>query len=111
MTIADGIISWGVVNTKNISNIRIEIDSSEDRNKHNEQLCQYLFDQEEYDCYFRKVLERRGTGEMKVIEKSVLRTWINKVTRKVKKGISHNNELKFLIKNELRRNLVVRAIH
>ena len=44
LVIEDGKLSWEVVNTRNIDNIGVEIDHAEDRDKHNKQICRYLFD-------------------------------------------------------------------
>jgi poly-gamma-glutamate synthesis protein (capsule biosynthesis protein) len=109
MTIADGKLSWEVVNTKNVDNVGIEIDHVEERNKHNELLQRYLIDHEKYSHYFKKICEKLGRNvEMKVIEKAVLKQWINKI--KGKRSTSKDNELKFLLKQDQRRNILLHAM-
>jgi poly-gamma-glutamate synthesis protein (capsule biosynthesis protein) len=109
MTIADGKLSWEVVNTKNVDNVGIEIDRAEERNMQNELLCQYLIDHEKYDCYYRKICEKLGQGaEMKVIERAVLKRWIKKIKRK---AVSNDDELVYLIKNDQRKNMLIRSIN
>lgn len=120
MTIAGGKLSWEVVNTKNVDNVGIEIDRAEDRNKHNGQICHYLSNMEEYDSYFKKVCKQLGFGkEMQIIDKTfhpnslskctllVLKHWFDKIRRK---DFTNDNELEYLIKNDQRRNTVIRAI-
>ena len=108
MTITDGIIACQVVNTKNMDNVRIEIDHGDDRNKHNEQLCRYLTDSEEYNRYFNKIKAKLGrVTDVKVIERFVLKHWFDKIRRK---EFSSEDELVYLIKNDQRRNLLIRSI-
>ena len=108
ISIIDGKLSFEVVNTKNLDNVGVEIDYKEERNKNNEQLCRYLTDNEEYNRRFTKVRERLGkVNEMRVIEKSIVKHWLGKIRRKVYKN---DNELLYLIKNDQRRNLLIRSI-
>ena len=108
MTIADGKLSWEVVNTKNVDNLGIEIDTSENRNQQNEQLCRYLTNHEEYDHYFRKVCIKLGHGtEMKVVEKFVLKYWFDKIR---KKPFGDDNGFVYLMKNDQRRSLLLYAM-
>lgn len=110
MTIADRKLSWEVVNTKNVDNVGIEIDHGEDREKNNKQLCRYLTEQEEYNSYFSKVCKRLGrVTEMKTIEKSIMKHWFDKKVRR--KEVTKDDELIYLIKNDQRRNIVVRSLN
>lgn len=121
MTIADGKLSWEVVNTRNNDNIGIEIDYVEDRDKHNKQICRYLFDKIEYKSYFTKVCKQLGVGkEMHIIDKTfhpnslskctllVLKHWFDKIRRK---DFTNDNELNYLLKNDQRKNIVIRSIN
>lgn len=108
MTIIDGKLSWDVVNTKNVDNMGIEIDHAEGRDKHNKQLCRYLIEQEEYNRYINKINKRLGRVQMKAVETSVWKYWMDRIT---KKDFSKDNELVYMIKNDLRRNIVIRAIN
>lgn len=51
MTIVDGKMSWEVVNTRNVDNVKIEIDHEDARDKHNETICRYLSDKDSYNKY------------------------------------------------------------
>ena len=121
MTIADKRLSWEVVNTKNVDNVGVEIDQAEDRDKHNKQNCRYLFDKAEYYGYFTKVCKQLGLGkEMYIIDKTfhpnslskctllVLKYWFDKIRRK---DFTNDEELEYLIKNEQRKNIVIRSIN
>ena len=120
ITITDGKLSWEVVNTKNVDNVGVEIDHNENRNKHNKQLCRYLTDKVEYDNYFKRVCKQLGLEtEMRIIDKTfhpnslsrctllVLKHWFDKIR---KKDFTNDNELKYLIKNDQRKNLIIRSI-
>ena len=106
LTIDNCQLSWEVVNTKNVNNVGIEIDNSESRNRHNELLCQYITQHEEYNRYLGKLCERQSKTVMKAIEKSVISYWFAKIR---KKNVASYNELLFLMKNDQRRNMVVRS--
>lgn len=121
MAIEDGKLSWEVVNTKNINNICIEIDYAEERNKHNGQLCRYITEREDYDRYFMKIIKQLGReNEMQIIDKTfhpnslskctklVLKHWIDKIKRK---DFTNDDELVYLVKNDQRRNVVIRSIN
>ncbi len=119
MTIADGNVSWEVVNTKNVDNVGIEIDANAERAAHNEKICHYLENSEEYDRYFGKVCVNLGLGkEMHIIDstfhteslaKSMLFVLKQRKQRK-QKNDNPDSELKFLLKNDQRKNLIIRSI-
>lgn len=104
---------------KNVDNIGIEIDHNRERMAHNERICRYLRDKEEFDQYFRKVCKELGLGkEMHIIDRTfhsknlirsvlfMLNQWIQKLR---KKDIS-DNELKYLLKNDQRKNMLLHSI-
>lgn len=108
LVIADGKMSWKVVNTKNVDNVGVEVDSNEQRNKHNESICRYISNKEEYKQHFLKVCKQKGQGqEMRVVEKSVLKYWLDKIR---KLDFTKDNELAYLLKNDQRRDLLIRSI-
>ena len=55
MTLNNGSVSWNIVNTRNVDNMSIIIDSDENRNKHNERICGYLKNKAEYELYFNRI--------------------------------------------------------
>ena len=120
MTISDKKLSWEVVNTKNIDNIGIEIDHDKERMAHNEKICSYLKDKEEYNQYFEKVCKELGFGkEMHIIDSTfhpgslskstllVLKYWVDKLR---KKTFPDDNGLANLIKNDQRRSILLYAM-
>lgn len=100
-------IKWQVVNTRNVENLGVEIDHNENRNKHNEQLCRYLIDYEEFNRYYSKICETLGrVKEMQVIERAVARFWIDRIKRKG----NIDCELKYLLKHDNRRSILIHSI-
>lgn len=69
LTLENGNISWDVVNTRNVDNVRIEVDGGETRDAHNECLCRYLANAEEYNQYFERICRNIGYNKfMKMID-------------------------------------------
>ena len=65
-------ISWDVWSTRNVDNIGIEIDYSEERIRHNELICNYLNNPEAYWSYFNKVAETEGYIKLlKIVDKTI----------------------------------------
>ena len=121
LVIENGNLSWEVVSTKNTDNVGIEIDHAEDRDKHNNQICRYLSDKGEYNSYFQKVCKKLGLEkEMRIIDNTfhpkslsrctllILKYWLDKIRRK---DFTNDEELEYLIKNEQRKNIVIRSIN
>ena len=80
LSIENGVVSWRIVNTRNVDNLGIEIDHDEARTKHNEQICRYLCDDGEYWIYFRKVIKSKGYNKLlKTSTKFVVNHWKRKL--------------------------------
>ena len=120
ISIVDKEFSWEVVNTKNVNNLDIELDHDQVRSSHNEQLNQYLASREEYNRYFKKICKQLGQEkEMQIIDKTfhpnslykctflVLKHWVDKIRRR---NFTNDDDLKYLIKNDQRRNILLRSI-
>ncbi|MBQ3845731.1 MAG: CapA family protein [Bacteroidales bacterium] len=98
MTIADGKLSWEVLNTKNVDNLGIVIDHDAKREEHNRAVCRYLSDKEEYDKCLKRVCHELGGDEMKIIDRTVhqdslaectkimLRLWLRRLMRRKDKN-------------------------
>lgn len=71
MTIADDKLTWEVVNTRNVDNVGIVIDHDETRKRHNETVCRYLADKDEYGTYLKKICDDLGMNEMSIIDKTM----------------------------------------
>ena len=120
MTIEDDIIKWDIINTRNLDNIGIEIDHDGNRDKHNEYLCDLLNDKENY----RQILEKNCKQlavhqEIPVIDHTFhdfgLWTTVKLMSKYVinyyrKKDRVDDRELSYLLKNDLRRSLLLREI-
>lgn len=50
--------SYRTVNTRNVDNLGIVVDNDKQRDNHNEQLCRYLTDKEEYDRCFQQQVRK-----------------------------------------------------
>ena len=69
MTIKNNCFKWEVLNTRNVDNLRVVIDSDKDRIEHNRQLCRYLVDQEAYDNYLNKICATLGQKELSIVDR------------------------------------------
>ena len=116
MIIADGKLSWEVVNTKNVDNLGIEIDHGTERDKHNEQLCRYLKDTDCYNAYLKPIMKAQTMGDLRGIKrifkpqnfKDALRRHWNRL--KGGPAVS-KDELVFMVKNDLKRHRLVRHLN
>ena len=120
LTITDGDLSWVVVNTRNVDNVRIEIDHDEERNCHNEYLRDLLKTREKYESVLLKECKRLTKyQEMPIIDKTQhptslinemkksIKTWM-KLLRK--QNVSDDFSVKTLLRNDSRRNILLRGI-
>lgn len=112
-------LSWEVINTRNVDNLRLEIDHDEARNQHNEQLCSYLTNKEEYNNYLNRLCEKMGRKELSIIDrtfhsyslkgstKQLLKHWIRKF-----KGNDFSNDypLTRLLSHDVRRDLLMQTL-
>ena len=87
----DGQITYDVINTRNVDNLRIEIDTSEDSKQHNNTICNYLQNKEEYNKYLIPILKKHYKQCLKLLR-------VNRV----------HDELLYLLKNNLRLSKIIR---
>ncbi len=64
LSVCDGTIQWEVVCTRNVDNIGIQIDNTEDRISHNVVICDYLADSNKYWRYFKVACEKEGYNKL-----------------------------------------------
>lgn len=116
-TITDGTLTWEVVNTRNVDNVCIEIDTDEERNKHNECICHYLKDKKAYKEYLTPIMKKQATVDLVIMErvfqskniKEALKTLRLTVVRKIHhQPALSNDELWYMLKNDLKRNKLIR---
>ena len=117
MNIEDGVLSWEVVNTRNVDNVAIEIDDTEERKKHNSLICRYLHDKNDYNYYFQIVCKELGLKELRIIDKASrlqsLRCMLMKYIvgkKKSKNSINNYYALQRLLTHDTRRNLLMWTI-
>lgn len=116
ITIEDDSLGWGVVNTRNIDNVRIEIDHDNCRIAHNELVCNYILNKKLYEDYLDKICHELGTKELSIIDRTfhlfdlkdttriLLKKWIQ---TKRKKDASDDFRLQRLLTHDSRRNLLL----
>lgn len=116
MTIADGKLTWEVVNTRNVDNVGIVIDHDEARNRHNEILCRYLSDKDEYNAYLRKTCKGLGMKEMSIIDKTMHQQSLKACTKilvsrwkdkLIGRSVPNDYSLLRLLSHDARRNLLM----
>lgn len=117
MTIADDKLTLEVVNTRNVDNVGIVIDHDEARNRHNETICRYLTDKDEYGTYLKKICDDLGMNEMSIIDKTMhtqslktctkllLTCWKNKLIGR--KNQNSDYSLLRLLTHDARRSLLM----
>lgn len=119
MTIKNNCFKWEVLNTRNVDNLRVVIDSDKDRIEHNRQLCRYLVDQEAYDNYLNKICATLGQKELSIIDrvfhpqtlkectKLLFKNW---KSRMMGKDFTNDNRLLKLLTQDARRNLLMQTL-
>ena len=119
MTIADGKLTWEVVNTRNVDNVGIEIDGGEERDKHNIYLCKLLQDNKEYVKVLEQECHRLAVHQEIPIDRTFhdygLKSTIKALSKYIvkfltKKPRTDDRELSYLLKNETRRKLLERGL-
>ena len=101
------------MNTRNVNNVSIEVDHNLVRNEHNKRLCEYLKDEQAYNKYLLPVLKQQANEDLYKIQnmfmphnnKEALKSlWHSLKGRKP----ASKDELYFMLKNDLKRNRLVR---
>lgn len=119
VTITDGDLQWQVLSTRNVDNAGIEIDYNEARDRHNETICRYLVDDTEYRNCLERICRDLGLKEMAIIDSVYHETTIVKDSKRMlsnllriirKKPLSDDKELGYLLKNDSRKDLLLRSI-
>ena len=116
----EGNISYHIVNTRNIDNVSLVIDHESGREEHNIKLLAYLKDDESYRAYLNSQCERLAKGqEMPVIDSSFHKDTLKNSTKRlfkswikllIRKEVSNDFALRTLIKNDTRKNVLVRYL-
>lgn len=120
MTIENGMISWEVLNTRNVDNVGLIIDHDIERDRHNEYLIELLSNQEKYQTVLinecKKLVE---TQEMPIIDKTMQTVSLKSYTKKAilnwikifrKQNVSNEFALRTLLRNDTRKNVLMRIM-
>lgn len=120
MDLKAGKIDYRVFNTKNIGNLQIVIDKERIRIEHNQRLNNYLIDKKAYSTYLAEQCRRlTESQEMPIIDrtfhestlKSCTKLILNKWIKKIKgKSVEDDFALKTLLRNDSRKNVLMRMI-
>lgn len=120
ITIENGKISWEVVNTRNVDNVRIEIDESIARKDHNEYLCELVGDRKKYQIVISNQCRHLSrTRELTIIDHSFHNYGLPSTIKSLAKfalrsmiGRAHadDRELSYLLKNDMRRKVLLRGL-
>ena len=92
-------VSYRTVNTRNVDNLGIVVDKDKQRDKHNEQLCRYLSDKDEYEICFQQQMRKIVLTEdlpkldttfhditLKKSVRAIVRYILNKILKKQNKS-------------------------
>ncbi len=120
ITIENGKLDYKTINTQNEGNLAISIDYRKERELHNNNLCAYLQDKEQYDLLLNKELKRLAREhEMPIIDKtfheynlkSIYKQLFKYTIKRIlRKPLPDDASLHNLLRNDSRRSVLLRAI-
>lgn len=120
VTIENGQIAYEVINTRNVDNVAIEIDNSEESMRHNKYVCGLLTNRQAYNDYILPIMQKQVDSYLSKMEAlfqpktvkralKVLRDCI--VGRNKNKGtVANSKDLLYLFRNDLRRAEMLRFL-
>ena len=113
-------LSWEVINTRNVDNIAIEIDHSEESTRHNDYVCGLLTNEQAYNEYISPIIHKQVDSYLSKMNvmfqpksvKQALRALRNCLFGKNKNAgaVSNNKDLLYLFRNDLRRAQMLRFL-
>lgn len=120
LSLCEGNINFRIVNTRNIDNVSLVIDHESGRDEHNAKLRAYLQNEESYCNYLDSQCKQMAEQqEMPIIDtsfhkytlknstKRLVKSWIKLL---IGKEVSNDFSLRTLIKNDTRKNVLVRYL-
>lgn len=119
VTIENGNLAYEVINTRNVDNIAMEIDHSEESVKHNEYVCSLLANEQAYNDYVLPIMQKQVKSYMGKMEamfqpkttKQALKALKSCIaSRKKKSSAPSTNDLLYLFRNDLRRAQMLRFL-
>lgn len=113
-------LSWEVINTRNVDNIALEIDHSEESIRHNEYVCGLLTNEQAYYEYITPIIHKQVDSYLNKMRamfqprsvKQALGALRNCIFGKNKNAgdVSNNKDLLYLFRNDLRRAQMLRFL-
>ena len=113
-------LSWEVINTRNVDNIALEIDHSEESTRHNEYVCGLLTNEQAYNEYISPIIHKQVDSYLSKMNvmfqpkslKQALKALRNCLFGKNKNtgAVSNNKDLLYLFRNDLRRAQMLRFL-
>ena len=120
LQLSENQISYRIINTRNIDNVSLVIDSGKDREEHNLKICSYLKDKDSYMTYLNEQCKNLSDSqEMPIIDKTMHPDWLKSYTKQAlknwikilrKQKVSSDFPIKTLLRNDTRRNVLMRNL-
>ena len=108
-------LSWEIINTRNINNVEIVIDINDDRISHNNLLCSYLYDEDLYYNCLLNISKDHSINDIRRINRMFIPTNTKDAIKAVWASLrgakpQSKEELRYLLKNDLKRSRLARTI-
>ena len=89
LNIENGELRWEIINTRNIDNIALEIDHSEESKSHNEYVCGLLRNQQSYLDYMMPIMRKQNAYNMGRMETVFQPHTVNRSIKVLMNNILH----------------------
>lgn len=113
-------LSWEIINTRNVDNIALEIDHSEESIRHNEYVCGLLTNEQSYYEYKTPIIHKQVDSYLNKMNVMLQPKSVKQALKALGKclfgnnknagAISNNKELLYLFRNDLRRAQMLRFL-
>ena len=120
MELFENKINYSIINTRNVDNVSIIVDKEPNREEQNQRLCLYIKNKDLYLEYLNEQCKKLSDSkEMLIIDKTTHPTSLKSYTKQAlqnwvkvlrKHEISSDFELKTLLRNDTRINVLVRSL-
>lgn len=113
-------IGYQVINTRNIDNVSLVLDDTDERRIHNSNLCSLLKDKKDYcACLYSQCKRLTASQEMPILDgtfhantlksstKRLFKSWIKVLLHK---NVNDDFSLRTLLRNDTRKNVLLRGV-
>ena len=120
VSISEKRIGYQVINTRNVDNVSLVLDETDERKAHNTNLCSLLKDKKDYCDYLYSQCRRLAVSqEMPILDgtfhantlksstKRLFKSWIKVLLHK---DVNNDFSLRTLLRNDTRKNVLLRSI-